>query len=266
VGLRGLGLAAAFLLVLGVSAAGAVPPSGVTATHDRGRPVVTWTNPPGTTEIRVVFSRQPNRVGLIGTISLGAPTQSTMVRYPFSRGTYYATVGTISCADCQFEWSESVKFVIPPWKVTPGRGIANVDVGSPKQLVQDLIGNRPNIRWSSTTNYTQYSYNSKQLYFAFLGDLKRHRVVHHMGTSDPKMLVGQSRIHVGSTEKALRAALKTRCRNYFFINYTFRECWLGRRAKGAVITIFTITRGRISSIELGKVRYLKGSVFLGTHA
>jgi hypothetical protein len=67
-------LAAALVLVLGVTAANTVPPAGVTATHGRGRPVVKWTNPPGTTDIRVVFSRQSNRVQQIGMVPLGPPT------------------------------------------------------------------------------------------------------------------------------------------------------------------------------------------------
>ena len=31
-----------------------------------------------------------------------------------------------------------------------------------------------------------------------------------------------------------------------------------------MLTIFNVTRGRASSIEVGKVRYLKGNVFLGS--
>jgi hypothetical protein len=264
-GLKGLGLAAAILLVIGVAAASAEPPTGVTATQDRGRPVVSWTNPPNATDIDVVVSRLPNRARRVALYLLSAPAQTMRAATPLPPGAYYVSVGTATCEDCELEWSAAVKITIPPLKIVPGRGIANIDVGLPERDVEALLGPVHGTRFSSSTNYTDYSYENKRMWVSFLGRTQ-HGVVHHVGTSRASLFVGKSRIHVGSTERAVRTALHARCRTYRYFGYPYRECWLGRRAKGAVVTVFDIRRGRVDFIRIGKLRFLNGDPFIGQNS
>jgi hypothetical protein len=65
-------------------------------------------------------------------------------------------------------------------------------------------------------------------------------------------------IRVGSKEAALRAAVKgVRCLTwrtpspYAYKRTAHRFCYVGSRAKGAVMTYFEIRTGRISDVKLG---------------
>jgi hypothetical protein len=247
---------------MGTGSAGAVPPSDVTATQDHGRVTLHWADPPDTVAVDIIFSTKPGRSAAIGRVFLdGSPTTWTGTT-PLRPGTYYIFVGTASCDGCAFEYAPAVKIKVPEWTIQPGKGIANVTVGMSKKNVELYIGDRHDARWSSDTNYTQYTYGGKGLYFSFLGDLSKHRVVHHMSAGRPRYYVEGTKIHIGSTEKALRAAFpKIKCRNFLYINLVERDCTIGRRAKGAVVTVFYVWKGRISSIAVGKLRYLKGDSF-----
>jgi hypothetical protein len=77
-------------------------------------------------------------------------------------------------------------------------------------------------------------------------------------------------VRVGSNEAALRAGVRgVRCLTwrtpspYPWMRKPHRYCYLGSRAKGAVMTYFSMSGGRISNVKLGRVVFAKYDPFFG---
>jgi hypothetical protein len=182
-------------------------------------------------------------------------------------GTYKVRVGALFCDDgsrCRTEWSEEKELVIPRPQIEPGKGIAFVRLGMTKQEVEAIWG-RPDESHGGTDTlrggvYWTYVYKRHGLTVGFRGRPYR---VSAVSTRKKIYTVGDTEITNGVSEAKLRATLRgVRCRTFGGRQVPralrWRSCWLGRLARGQVVTLFAISPAskRVGAISVFRVSKL----------
>lgn len=257
---------AGFALLVG-GAASAVPPTGVTVENeDIAMPKVSWSVPADAREIVLELRRGSTLV-----VSVGLEPSRTSWTAPsrLGHGAYQARVGSRPCTDDDEEpcsppdFSPPTEFVIPPPSIEPGQGIAYVRRGMTQAQVQALWG-RPSRSHGGDdplrgTKYWTFDYNRWKLSVDFRGRPLR---VNGVGTNNTVHRV--KRVGVGSTDRQVRAAFPAlRCKTFSERQsgrtFSWRYCWLGRLARGSVVTVFAMqprARNRVGAVSVFRVAKL----------
>lgn len=256
--------AAGVSLVVGASAA-AVPPTGISVKQqDIALPVLSWNVPPGAREILLEIRRGPR---LVVDEAFAAPRSSWRAERRLDAGRYQARVGARFCTEDEDEpcpagdFSPPVTFVVPKPSIEPGRGIAYVRRGMTQAQVQAIWG-RPYKSYGGDdtlrgVKYWAYWYvRPKGFTVTFRGRPLR---VEAVGTNDRNHRV--KGVGVGSTERQVRAAFPAlRCKTYSVVQrgqtLSWRECTLGRLARGRVVTAFAMNpraRNRVGGVSVFRI-------------
>ncbi|HET8872237.1 MAG TPA: hypothetical protein VFM83_00995 [Gaiellaceae bacterium] len=263
-------LAVALLLAVPAAAAPSAPNARVTY----GKPTVSWTIPPGSTADTIQFVRslpaEPN--AFWRNADEQSPLRPRQMSWTagdgFAPGAWYVHVSAVSPgppdADDVIEWSPVTRFTVPPTPgIVPGKGVDYATLGMRAGDVRAALGPPPSL--DGTRAAPVYEYFGGALRVLFGGG----RVTRLEVLSGRYKVEGTS-IRVGSKEAALRAAVKrVRCLTwrtpspYAYKRTPHRYCYLGSRAKGAVMTYFAIESGRISNVKLGRVVFAKYDPFFG---
>jgi hypothetical protein len=256
--------AAAALAVVGAALAAAPILGSVSERY--GVPSVSWTNPTGSEEIRLQI-RRGRKVVRSATFAADQNVSSWKADDRLNGGTYTVRVGALVCDDqssCRTEWSEEKELVIPRPQIEPGKGIAFVRLGMTKQEVEAIWG-RPDESHGGTDTlrggvYWTYVYKRHGLTVGFRGRPYR---VSAVSTRKKIYTVGDTDITNGVTEAKLRATLRgVRCRTFGERRVPralrWRSCWLGRLARGQVVTLFAISPAskRVGAISVFRVSKL----------
>jgi hypothetical protein len=161
------------------------------------------------------------------------------------------------------DFSPPTDFVVPPPSIEPGRGIAYVRRGMTQAQVLAIWG-RPSRSQGGNDQlrggtYWSYSYSRWKLSVTFRGRPFRVAAVGTDNTTHRVKGVG-----VGSTDRQVRAALPgLRCKTFSQRQggqtLSWRYCWLGRLARGSVITVFAMqprARNRVGAVSVFRVTRL----------
>jgi hypothetical protein len=264
-----------FLAAAGVTAAAALAAVGAaqaaapilgSVSQRYGVPSVIWTNPADAKEIRIQIRRR--RAVVSGaTFAADQNVSSWKADGRLNGGTYTVRVGALTCDDgsrCRTEWSEEKELVIPKPQIEPGKGIAFVSLGMTKQEVEAIWG-RPDESHGGTDTlrggvYWTYVYKRHGLTVGFRGRPYR---VSAVSTRKKIYTVAGTEITNGVSEAKLRATLRgVRCRTFGKRKVPralrWRSCWLGRLARGQVVTLFAISPAskRVGAISVFRVSKL----------
>jgi hypothetical protein len=269
--------ALAAVLVLPAGAAPSAPSARVTY----GKPTVSWTIPPGSTADTIQFVRslpaEPN--AFWRNADEQSPLRPRQMSWTagdrFAPGTWYVHVSAVTpappcppdadaCSDDVIEWSPVTRFTVPPTPgIVPGKGVDYAMLGMRTGDVRAALGPPPSLDGTRAAPVYEYYGGALRVLFA------RDRVTRFEVLSGRYKVEGTN-IRVGSKEAALRAAVKgARCLTwrtpspYAYKRTPHRYCYLGSRAKGAVMTYFAIKSGRISNVKLGRVVFAKYDPFFG---
>jgi hypothetical protein len=271
---------AALAAVVAVPASAAPPAvSGTRVTF--AKPVVSWTLTPGSTADMIQFARRlpasPN------TFWRDADEQSPLnprqtswtAGDRFAPGTWYAHVSAVTpaapcppdadeCPDDATEWSPAIRFEVPPTPgIVAGKGVDFAKLGMKRDEVRQALGPPPSLDGTRAAPVYEYYGGALRVLFA-RGRVARFEVL------NGRYKVDGTTVGVGSTEHALRGAVRgVRCVRwrtpspYPWQRTPHRYCYLGSRAKGAVMTYFGIKGGRVSNVKLGRVVFAKYDPFFG---
>jgi hypothetical protein len=256
--------AAAALAAVGAAQAAAPVLGSVSQRY--GVPSVSWTNPAGAEEIRLQIRRRSAVVsGATFTADQNVSTWKADDR--LNGGTYTVRVGALFCGGgsrCRTEWSEEKELVIPKPQIEPGKGLAFISLGMTKKEVEAIWG-RPDESHGGTDTlrggvYWTYVYKRQGFTVGFRG---RPYSVSAVSTRKKIYTVGDTAITNGVTEAKLRASLRgVRCRTFGQRQMPriprWRSCWLGRLARGQVVTLFAISPAskRVGAISVFRITKL----------
>ena len=246
-----------------------------------GKPAVSWTLTPGSTADTIQFTRSlpasPNAFwrNADEQSPLDPRQMSWTAGERFAAGTWYVHVASVTpappcppdadeCPDDAIEWSPVTRFVIPRTPgILAGKGVDYARLGMKTADVRSALGLPRSL--DGTRSAPVYEYYGSALRVLF----GRGRVVRFEVYSGRFKVDGTS-VGVGSTERALRAAVRgVRCLTwrtpspYPYKRTPHRYCYVGSRAKGAVMTYFGIDGGRISNVKLGRVVFGTHDPFFG---
>jgi hypothetical protein len=186
----------------------------------------------------------------------------------FAPGTWYVHVSAVSPgppdAEDVIEWSPVTRFTVPRTPgIVPGKGVDYATLGMRTGDVRAGLGPPPSLDGTRAAPVYEYCGGALRVLFA-RGRVTRFEVL------SGRYKVEGTNIRVGSKEAALRVAVKgVRCLTwrtpspYAYKRTPHRYCYLGSRAKGAVMTYFAIKFGRISNVKLGRVVFAKYDPFFG---
>jgi hypothetical protein len=261
--------------------AAAAPPSAPVVRVTYGMPAVSWTLVPGSTADTIQFTRSlpasPNtfRRNADEQSPLSGRQSSWRAGERFAPGTWYVHVASLTpappcppdadeCPDDATEWSPTTRFVIPPSPgIVAGKGVDFARLGMRTADVRSALGPPPSLDGTRSAPVYEYFGGALRVLFA------RGRVVRFEVYSARHKVDGTT-VGVGSREQALQAAVRrVRCVTwrtpspYPWKRTPHRYCYLGSRAKGAVMTYFGIDRGRVSNVKLGRVVFAKYDPFFG---
>jgi hypothetical protein len=253
--------------------AAAAPPSAPSARVTYGKPTITWTITPGSTADLIQFTRSlpepPNAFwrNADEQSPLRPRQQSWTAGERFLPGTWYVHVSAVSPTpgvEDAPEWSPVTRFVVPATPgIVPGKGVDYATLGMTTNDVRNALGPPPSIDGTRSAPVYEYYGGALRILFA-KGRVTRFELF------TGRYKVDSTKIGVGSKESALRAAVKgVRClawrtpSPYAYKRTPHRYCYLGSRAKGAVMTYFAIKAGRISNVKLGRVVFAKYDPFFG---
>jgi hypothetical protein len=274
-------LAVTVLVALAAMPAAAAPPSIATARVTYGKPAVSWTVPPGSRADLIQFARSlpasPN------TFWRDADEQSTLnprqtawtAGDRFAPGTWYVHVASVTpappcppdadeCPDDVTEWSPVARFTVPPTPgIVAGKGVDYARLGMNTNQVRGVLGPPPSL--DGLPGAPVYEYYGGALRVLFTrGRVTRFELL------TGRYKVDGTKVGVGATERALRAAVKSvRCLTwrtpspYPWQRTPHRYCYVGSRARGAVMTYFAIKGGRVSNVKLGRVVFARYDPFFG---
>jgi hypothetical protein len=246
-----------------------------------GKPTILWTIPPGSTADMIQFARSlpasPNAFWPdANEESPMMPRQSSWTAGDrFAPGRWYVHVASVApappcppdagaCPDDVTEWSPAIRFTVPSTPgIVPGKGIDFATLGMKTEDVRAALGPPPSLDGTPRAPVYEYYGGALRILFA------RGRVTRYEVLSGRYKVEGTT-VRVGSNEAALRAGVKgVRCLTwrtpspYPWKRTPHRYCYLGSRAKGAVMTYFAIRGGRISNVKLGRVVFAKYDPFFG---
>ena len=260
-------VAVAGLTLLAGATAAALPPTGVTVVNeDIAMPKVSWSVPAGAREI-VLELRRGTKVAVEEVLEPSRTSWTAESR--LGHGAYQARVGSRNCTDededpCPPpEFSPPTDFVIPPPSIEPGRGIAYVRRGMTQAQVRALWGTPNSSGGGDDTlrgvKYWSYVYYRWKLSVTFRGRPLR---VDHVGTNNAAHRV--QGVGVGSTDRQLRRIFPAlRCKTFSVRQgartLSWRYCWLGRLARGRVVTVFAMqprARNRVGAVSVFRVAKL----------
>jgi hypothetical protein len=161
------------------------------------------------------------------------------------------------------EWSPVTRFVVPPTPgIVPGKGVDYVRLGMRAGDVRNALGPPPSLDGTRAAPVYEYYGSALRILFA-RGRITRFELY------DRRYKVEGTTVRMGSKESALRAVKGVHCLTwrtpspYPWKRTPHRYCYLGSRAKGAVMTYFAIKGGRISNVKLGRVVFGKHDPFFG---
>ena len=260
----------AAVVALPAAAAPAAPSAGV----KYGKPTISWTIPPGSTADYIQFARSlpadPN--GFWRKTDEQSPLRPRQLEWTandrFAAGTWYVHVSAVvpvpPDGERVVEWSPATRFTVPPTPgIVPGKGVDWATLGMKTGDVRAAIGLPPSQDGTRAAPVYEYYGGALRILFA-RGRVTRFEVL------SGRYTVEGTEVRVGSKEAALRADVKgVRCLTwrtpspYAYKRTPHRYCYLGSRAKGAVMTYFGITGGRISNVKLGRVVFAKYDPFFG---
>jgi hypothetical protein len=271
---------AALAAVVALPAA-AAPPSVANPRVTYGKPTISWTIPAGSTADMIQFARSlpanPNAFWPDANEELPLKPRQTSWQAGdrFAPGTWYVHVASVTpappcppdadaCPDDVTEWSPAIRFTVPPTPgIVPGKGIDFATLGMKTEDVRAALGPPPSLDGTPRAPVYEYYGGALRILFA------RGRVTRYEVLSGRYKVEGTT-VRVGSNEAALRAGVKgVRCLTwrtpspYPWKRTPHRYCYLGSRAKGAVMTYFAIRGGRISNVKLGRVVFAKYDPFFG---
>jgi hypothetical protein len=252
----------------------AAAPSAPNARVSYGKPTISWTIPPGSTADYIQFARalpaEPN--AFWRNADEQSPLRQRQLSWTagdrFAPGTWYVHVSAVTPgppeAEDVLEWSPVTRFTVPPTPgIVPGKGVDWATLGLKTGDVRAALGLPPSQDGTRAAPVYEYYGGALRVLFA------RSRVTRFEVLSGRYKVEGTS-IRVGSKEAALRAAVKgVRCLTwrtpspYAYKRTAHRFCYVGSRAKGAVMTYFAIRAGRISNVKLGRVVFAKYDPFFG---
>jgi hypothetical protein len=253
--------------------AAAAPPSAPSARVTYGKPTITWTIAPGSTADLIQFTRslpQPPYAfwrNADEQSPLRPRQQSWTAADRFLPGAWYVHVSTVSPTpgvEDAPEWSPVTRFVVPATPgIVPGKGLDYATLGMSTSDVRTALGPPPSLDGTRAAPVYEYFGGAFRILFT-KGRVTRFELF------TGRYKVDGTKIGVGSKEGALRAAVKgVRCLTwrtpspYAYKRTPHRYCYLGSRAKGAVMTYFGIKGGRISNVKLGRVVFAKYDPFFG---
>ena len=264
-----------FILLAAVAALpAAAAPSAPNARVSYGKPTVSWTIPPGSTADYIQFTRSlpPEPNAFWRNADEQSPLRPRQASWAagdrFAPGTWYVHVSSVSPAppdgDDALEWSPATRFTVPATPgIVPGKGVDFATLGMKAGDVRTALGLPPSQDGTRAAPVYEYYGGALRVLFA-RGRVTRFEVL------SGRYSVEGTKIRVGSKEAALRAAVKgVRCLTwrtpspYAYKRTPHRYCYLGSRAKGAVMTYFAIRGGRISNVKLGRVVFAKYDPFFG---
>jgi len=265
-------------VVVVAAVVGAVPSSAlaapvVQASHQYGKPIVTWSPPLGALggelEIRKTPPSTSGEFGSPWHEEDLEPGQTVWRGEAFSPGTYYLHVASFAeppascdpetedCPDVVKDWSEVVTLVIPRRSLVLQKSIAYVALGMTMAQVRGLLGDYDS--GGAAGGYVGQRYDAEKLAVTYTG---RPRRVVGMMTWNALYRVEGTNIGKGSTERQLKATIGgVRCLSFRWYGSMNRYCWTGTRARGRVITQFWMHRGKILTMSVGRVRDLRGDPF-----
>jgi hypothetical protein len=252
----------------------AAAPSAPSTRVSYGKPTVSWTIPPGSTADYIQFARslpaEPNAFWRNADEQSPLPPRqlSWTAGDRFAPGTWYVHVSAVTpgppeAADV-LEWSPVARFTVSPTPgIVPGKGVDWATLGMKTGDVRAALGLPPSQDGTPAAPVYEYYGGALRVLFA-RGRVTRFEVL------SGRYKVAGTNIRVGSKEAALRAAVKgVRCLTwrtpspYAYKRTPHRFCYLGSRAKGAVMTYFAIKGGQISNVKLGRVVFAKYDPFFG---
>jgi hypothetical protein len=269
------------LAAIAAAPAAAVPPTGLSARVTYGKPAVSWTIPPASRADLIQFARSlpasPNAFwpGADEQSPLDPRQTSWKAGERFAPGTWYVHVASVTpappcppdadeCPDDATEWSPALRFTVPRAPgILAGKGVDFARLGMTTAEVRSALGQPPSLDGARAAPVYEYFGSALRVLFA-RGRVTRFEVF------SGRYKVDGTPVGVGTTERALRAAVRgVRCLTwrtpspYPWRRTPHRYCYLGSRAKGAVMTYFGIKGGRISNVKLGRVVFAKYDPFFG---
>ena len=261
--------------------AAAAPPSTPIVRVKYGEPAVSWTLVPGSTADMIQFTRSvpanPNTFWRDADeqSSLNPRQTSWTAGDRFAPGAWYVHVASVTpappcppeadeCPDDATEWSPATRFVVPSTPgIVAGKGVDFARLGMKTDEVRSILGQPPSLDGTRAAPVYEYYGGSLRVLFA-RGRVTRFEVL------NGRYKVDGTTVGVGSSERALRAAVRgVRCLTwrtpspYPWQRTPHRYCYLGSRAKGAVMTYFGIRGGRVSNVKLGRVVFARYDPFFG---
>jgi hypothetical protein len=209
---------AALAAVAAIPAA-AAPPSVATARVTYGKPAVSWTLTPGSTADMIQFTRSlaasPNAFWRDADEQspLSGRQASWRASERFAPGTWYVHVASVTpappcppdadeCPDDATEWSAVTRFVVPPTPgILAGKGVDYARLGMKTADVRSALGPPPSLDGTRAAPVYEYYGSALRVLFA-RGRVTRFEVY------SGRYKVDGTPVGVGSTERALRAALR----------------------------------------------------------
>lgn len=261
--------------------AAAAPPSSPDVRVTYGKPAVSWTLTPGSTADMIQFARSlpanPNAFWRDADEQspLSGRQASWRAGERFAPGTWYVHVASVTpappcppdadeCPDDATEWSPVTRFVVPPTPgILAGKGVDFAKLGMTTADVRSALGPPPSLDGTRAAPVYEYFGGALRVLFAH-GRVTRFEVL------NGRYKVDGTTVGVGSSERALRAAVRgVRCLTwrtpspYPWQRTPHRFCYLGSRAKGAVMTYFGVRADRITNVKLGRVVFARYDPFFG---
>jgi hypothetical protein len=261
--------------------AAAAAPSSLVARVTYGKPAISWRLSPGSTSDLIQFARSlpANPNAFWPNAGEPSPLKERQASWKagdrFEPGTWYVHVASVTpappcppdadqCPDDATEWSPVTRFTVPRAPgIVPGSGVDYVKLGMGTTAVRAALGLPPSL--DGTRAAPVYEYYGSALHILFA----RGRVV-RFEVLGGRYEVDGTNVGVGATERALKAAVKgVRCltwrtpSRYPWQRTPHRYCYVGSRAKGAVMTYFGLKGARVSNVKLGRVVFAKYDPFFG---
>jgi hypothetical protein len=274
-------LTIAVLAAVLVLPAKAAPPSNPVVRVTYGKPAVSWSVPRGSTSdyIQFVRSLPANPNAFWPNADEQSPLQGRQTSWKagdrFAPGTWYIHLASVTpappcppdadeCPGELTEWSAVTTFTVPRTPgIVPGTGVDYVRLGIGTNAVRAALGLPPSLDGTRAAPVYEYYGGTLRILFAG-GRVTRVEIL------DGRYKVDGTTARVGVKEQALRAAVKhVRCLTwrtpspYPWQRTPHRYCYLGSRAKGAVMTYFGMKGGRVSNVKLGRVVFAKYDPFFG---